>query len=138
MIKILRNQHGYMLLNVIAFTLITSFSALFLMNGALRVRNSAASLKLVALHLANEQIAFLESRAASGKQIGGSYSFLGDEDDLISENLDENNPVTFEVKTHVSGSDYGDNLATVKITVKWQVDGKNYDVKAERTVYVAK
>ena len=134
MIKVLRNQRGYMLLNVIALTLITSFSALILMNGAMRFRNNESSLKLIAFHLANEQLAFLESRAAQGENISGSYSFPGKyKDDLII-NFDESGTLEFKVDTNVSGSG---NLAEVKVIVTWQFNGKDFKIAVERTVYIA-
>ena len=122
-----------MLLNVIILTLITSFAAMILMNGAIRIRNSEASLNLVALHLVNEQIAFLESRAEN-EQLSGNYPFLGDNDDLTV-NFGEDNPVEFKVDTRVSGTG---KLRTAKVIVTWQVGGKDFKLEAERTIYIAK
>ena len=131
MIKILRNQRGYMLLNVIFLTLITAFAAQILLNAVPRVRNPEATLRMTAIYLANEQFAMLESRAANGT-LSGSYSFLGKDDDLTSYNLDEENPVEFKVNTSVNGTP---PKATVKIT--WQVGEKNFELKLERTIFVA-
>ena len=131
MIKILRNQRGYMLLNVIFLTLITAFAAQILLNAVPRVRNPEATLRMTAIYLANEQFAMLESRAANGT-LSGSYSFLGKDDDLTTYNLDADNPVEFKVNTSVNGTP---PKATVKIT--WQVGEKNFELKLERTIFVA-
>lgn len=129
--SVLHNERGYLLLNVVFLTLITAFAAVILLNAAPRVRNPQSTLKLTAIYLANEQFAVLESRAATGEQLGGSYSFLGDEKDLKSENFSAGEPTTFEVETNVSGG-------VAKVVVKWQVNGKDFKVEAERKIAVAK
>ena len=130
---VLRQQRGFLLLNVIFLTVITSFAAMILLNAAVRVRNPQPTLELTALYLANEQFAVLESRAAAGEQIGGSYSFLGRSEDLTSENLSEKNLVTFTVETQVSGSG---NLREAKVTVKWNVGGRDNEFKTKRTIRI--
>ena len=123
---ILSNERGFMLINVVFLTLITSFAAMILMNAAPRARNPQSTLKLTALYLANEQFAELESLAARS-DISGSQPFLGDNDDLISNNLDARNPIEFKVTTTVSG-----NRAVVK--VRWQVGDEEFEIETERTI----
>lgn len=132
LIALLRNQRGFLLLNVIFLTVITSFAAMILLNAAPRVRNSHSTLRLTAIHLANEQFAHLESRAASGMSIGGSYGFLGDKTDLTSENFSAGAPTVFTVEAHVSGS----NPHKATVTVSWQVGEKIFSLEAERTILV--
>ena len=124
--KILNNERGFMLLNVVFLTLITSFAAMILMNAAPRARNPQSTLRLTAIYLANEQFAELESLAAD-ENISGSYSFLGDKDDLTSNNLGAGNPIEFEVTTTVSGG-------RAKVKVSWQVGEDEFKIEMERTI----
>ncbi len=125
---VLRNERGFLLLNVVFLTLITSFAAMILINAAPRVRNPQSTLRLTALYLANEQFAELESLAAR-EDISGSQPFLGDKDDLKSNNLSEDNPIEFKVTTNVSGG-----RAVVKVS--WQVGGEDFEIETERTIRV--
>lgn len=128
--KILWSERGFALLNVVFLTLITSFAAMILLNAAPRIRNSQTTLRTIALNLANEQFAYLESRAAAGETISGSYPFLGNPDDLTNENPNTGGTINFIVETHITG-----NIA--EITVKWQVDNKNFEFAVERTIGIA-
>ena len=130
----LKCQRGFMLLNVIFLTLITSFAAMILLNAAPRVRNHHSTLELTALYLAQEQLSHLESLAASGEAIGGSYGFLGDANDLTSDNAGPGSETEFKLKTTVSG---GGNLRRATVTVTWQIGEKNFEVTTERTILIA-
>lgn len=144
--KFLRNEHGFALLSVVFLTLITSFAALILLNAATRAQNPQSTLRLTALHLANEQFAQLESMATiDGRLDAGSYSFQGLPEDLTTENF-KSAPITFTVKTQVKlpddGDEYSDdvnysgNLREVKVTVSWTVGGKNFEIESERMIRV--
>ena len=124
--SVLSNERGFMLLNVVFLTVITSFAAMILMNAAPRARNPQSTLRLTAIYLANEQFAELESLAAD-ENISGSYSFLGDKDDLTSNNLGAGNPIEFEVTTTVSGG-------RAKVKVSWQVGEDEFKIEMERTI----
>lgn len=115
-----------MLLNVVFLTVITSFAAMILMNAAPRARNHQSTLRLTAIYLANEQFAELESLAAR-EDISGSQPFLGDKDDLTSNNLSADNPIEFEVTTTVSGG-------IAKVKVSWQVGDDEFKIEMERTI----
>ena len=139
--NILRNERGYLLLNVVFLTLITSFAAMFLLNSAVRAKNPQSTLRLAAIHLANEQFAQLESLAAANDLHGGSYSFLGDKNDLNNYSFRKEDsttstvekPVKFIVKANVS---VNGNLRTATVTVK--IDGdENFLLTMERTMRVA-
>ena len=119
------NERGFMLLNVVFLTLITSFAAMILMNVAPRVKNPHETLRLTALHLANEQFAHLESLAASGKSLSENY--LGEDKDRFTKNLGEENPIEFKVTTNFNG-----NKATV--TVKWTFGNKDFELVQERAI----
>ena len=128
------NERGYLLLNVVFLTLITSFAAMILLNAAPRVRNPQSTMRLIALNLANEQLAQLEANAAAGESIGGG-SFLGSNSDLTNDSFrSEDSPTVFTVETTISGSG---TLRDAKVKVKWQFGGKNFEVEAERTICVA-
>ena len=139
--NILRNERGYLLLNVVFLTLITSFAAMILLNGAMRAKNPQSTLRLIAIHLANEQFAQLESLAAKNELHGGRYSFLGDENDLNNDSFRKEDPTTsivekpvkFIVETQVS---VNGNLRAATVTVK--IDGdENFLLTMERTMRVA-
>lgn len=134
-LKILRGQRGFMLLNVVFLTLITAFAATILLNAAPRARNPQSTLRLIALNLANEQFAQLESLAAAGENLRGSYNFLGVADDLKNFSFrkdDSAAPIEFKVNTTVSGSG---NLRKAKVTVTI-VGNKNFKLETERTIRV--
>ena len=132
--RVLQCQRGFMLLNVIFLTLIISFAAMILLNAAPRVRNHHSTLELTALYLAQEQLAHLESLAVTGSAIGGSYGFLGDNEDLTTENAGSGITTEFTVNSTVTNS--GD-LCDLEVIVSWQSGGKNFDVQLERTILIA-
>ena len=130
MIKILRDERGFLMLNVIFLTVITALAAMILLNAAPRVRNPQSTLRLTALYLANEQLAQLESLATTGGEL--STSFLGKTEDLTTKNFSEENPITFEVKTEISGG----NVCNVKVTVSWIANGREDSVEVERAIWI--
>ncbi len=132
MIDALKNERGFLLLNVVLLTLITSFAAAILLNAEPRARNPQSTLKLTALHLANEQLAYLESLGDSGELHAGTYTFQGDEDDLVTKNFSEEIPIEFTVTTSVD--ELKENLYSATVKVTWQVKGKTYELEAERTI----
>ena len=73
------NERGFMLLQVVFLAMITSIVAMIFLNGVMQVKNRNATLRLTAIHLANEQIAESESRAAQGILPDGSISWLRSE-----------------------------------------------------------
>ena len=122
------NERGYLLLNVVFLTLVTSFAAMILLNAAPRVKNSQSTMKLIALHLANEQLAYIEAEA-EGKSV--SKNFLTQAEDLTNDSFrTEDAPTVFKIDKSIS-----DNVATV--TVSWEIGGKIFSVTAERTIRVA-
>ena len=124
--SVLGNERGFMLLNVVFLTVITSFAAMILINAAPRARNNQSTLRLTAIYLANEQFAELESLAAR-EDISGNQPFLGYKDDLTSNNLGADNPIEFEVTTTVSGG-------KAKVKVTWQVGDDEFKIELERTI----
>ena len=130
MIKIkilLKNERGFLLLNVIFLTLITSFAAMILFNAAPRVKNPQTTLRLTALYLANEQLAQLESLAADGESL--TTDFLGKAEDLKTENTGAE--IRFTVETTINGEE---NLREVKVKVSWT---DTDFIEVERTIWVA-
>ena len=127
----LRNERGFMLLNVVFVTLITALAATILLNAAPRFKNPQSVLRLTALHLANEQFAMLESRAAMDGLASGSYPFQGDAEDLTTANA--GSQIEFRVATRVTASG---NLRGVTVTVSWTVDEENFTFETERTIRV--
>ncbi len=124
----LNNERGFMLLNVVFLTLITSVAAMILMNAAPRFRNPQTALRLTAIHLANEQLAMIESEAAEGTL---ALNYLGAAEDLITENSGE--PITFKV---TATDKVANGLHNVTVKVTWTIDGENFTVEIERTIRV--
>lgn len=119
--KILNNQRGFMLLNVVFLTLITALAATILMDAAPRIKNPQSVLRLTAIHLANKQFAILESKATAGANGFQETSY----------NLGEDNPVVFVVKpTKIIDSG---NWRKVTVTVTIEGD-ENFQLEAERTI----
>lgn len=121
-----------MLLDVVLLTLITSFAAVVLLNAHPQAKNPHSTLKLTALHLADEQLAYLESFGDSGELQAGSYSFLGESEDLVTKNFSAEIPIEFSVTTSVSKLD--ENLYRAVVKVSWQVEGKDFEIESERTI----
>ena len=132
MINPLKNERGFLLLDVVLLTLITSFAAVVLLNAHPQTKNPHSTLKLTALHLADEQLAYLESYGADGTLQAGSYDFLGDAEDLVTKNFSAEIPIEFSVTTSVDKID--ENLYRAVVTVSWQVEGKDYAIESERTI----
>lgn len=118
----IKNERGFLMLNVIFLTLIASFAAMILMNAAPRVRNSQSTLRLTALYLAEEKFAELESDAAIKKTAPTNST--------TTKNFDGRE---YTIKTEVSGA----APYKVIVTVSWTDDGKNFEVKAQRMIWVA-
>ena len=129
---VLHSQRGFILLNVVFLTMITAFAAMILMNAAMRVKNPQSTLELTALYLANEQFAILESKAASGEQIGGSHSHK-----VTSENAGAGQPVEFDVTANVSGDDLNEETVIARkatVIVRWKIGGENVEREFERKI----
>ena len=127
----LNNERGFMLLNVVFLTLITSFSAMILLNAIPRVRNPHSVLKLTAIHLANEQFAIMESLAAEEGIL--NLQCLIEPEELTTENFSEGNPIDFKV---TSSDKPNGNLHNITVKVEWTVNGKDDFVEIERTIRI--
>lgn len=128
------NERGFMLLQVVFLAMITSIVAMIFLNGVMQTKNRNATLRLTAIHLANEQIAELESRAALGILPVGSVSWLGVDDDLTTYNSGAKEPVKFDVKTNVAN--FSDNAALKKVTVKveWKIGEEKFQIESEKVI----
>jgi len=125
----LNNQRGFMLLNVVFLTLITSFAAAILMNAAPRLKNPQSVLRLTAIHLANEEFAMLESLAAEGKSLAAEDDFQA-----TSYNLGAGKPIVFDVKADIPDANPTEITALkIKVTVTI-VDDENFKLETERTI----
>ena len=134
--RVLRGQRGFLLLNVVFLTVIVSFGAIILINAAPRVRNPKSTLELTARHLANEQLAYLESQAAINGTIDSNFK-ISDED-RITKNAGDGREIIFTVDTEINGVEGSENLRTATVTVSWIFDGKNFSIDAERTILIVR
>lgn len=127
----INNERGFMLLNVVFLTLITSFAAMILLNSDSRIRNPQAAIRLTAIHLANEQLAMMERLAATEKRIDLNY--LGKPEDLTTINFSEENPIEFKV----TSTDYSEeNFHYIAVKVEWTLNERKDSVIIERTIIV--
>lgn len=124
----IKNERGFLLLNVVFLTLITSFAAMILINAAPRAKNSQSTIRLIALYLAEEQFAELESAAAVEK--------VAPTNSTTTRNFDGRD---YTIQTEVSNETEVDdeNLYKVEVTVSWTDSGKNFSVTAQRRILVA-
>ena len=130
--KFLRNERGFILLNVVFLTLITSFAATILFNAAPRIKNPHSVLRLTAIHLANEQFALMESKAAEKNLL--DLNCLIDSEELTTKNLGEGKQINFTVTPRPKSSD--GNLHEVIVKVEWSVNGEKSFLEIERTIRV--
>ena len=135
--KFFCNERGAVFFSVIFLTLIISVAAALLIHSTNRIKNPQAVLRLTAIHLANEQFAIIESRAADGNLSLGNISWQGMDDDLTTKNLGENFPVTFDVQSNVKNFQSYENLRKVEVKVGWTVGQENYELEFERVVKLA-
>ena len=119
-----------MLLQTIFLTLIVSLAGMIILNGMKKSDNQNATLRIIALHLAEEQFAELESRAYKGILTAGNFPFLGVQDDLKNyydfgneKKINSQVPVNFEVKTSVDN--FAENLFRAKVKVTWNFEKEN-------------
>lgn len=122
----MKNERGFMLLSAVFLTLIVSLSAMMVLNGTKKIVNHNSTLRIIAVHIANEQFAELESLAAQGNLLTGSKNFLGNSADLKNENIN------FEVTTNIRN--YSGSLYKAEVKVEWILDGKNYNVEFEKII----
>lgn len=124
------DESGFMFLQVIFLTLTVSFAGMIILNGMKKVENHNATLRIIALYLAEEQFAELESLAAVGNLSAGNYNFLGEQDDLKNyfdndeKKISSQVPVNFDVKTQVEN--FSGNLLKAKIKVEWNFGEENF------------
>ena len=136
------SERGFIAINVIFLTLIVSFVALIFLNGAERIKENNAALRLAALNLANEQIAEVERLAATGSLLTGNLDFLGEPKDLKNfglykdEDLQKKSPVNFLVTAKVKNHSDFENLKNVTVTVDWTFAGKDFKIELEKIVRI--
>lgn len=129
------NERGFMLMSVVFLLMITSFAALIFLNGTKKIVNQNSALRIIALHLAEEQFAEIERKAAKGETLQ-NFSFLGNPNDLKNyyDSGDEKNsevkPIIFDVTTSVKGD------SRVEVEVKWTLDGEEYSIAVEKLIYI--
>lgn len=118
-----------MLLNVVFLTLITAFAATILMNAAPRLENPQSVLRLTAIHLANEEFALLESKAANGESLTEENGFQA-----TSYNLGEGKPIVFDVKADIP-DDNPAEITALKVKVIVTIVGdKNFKLETEKKI----
>ena len=122
------DERGFVLLQVIFLTMITSFAGMIFLNGMKKAENQNATFRIIALHLAEEQFAELENLAANGSV--GNNNFLGDQDDLKNyfdsndKKINSQVPVNFKVTTNIKN--LSDDLLKVTVKVSWKYEKDDF------------
>lgn len=130
--KFLYNERGFMLLNVVFLTLITSFAAMILFNAAPRIKNPHSVLRLTAIHLANEKFALIESNAVENGILDLNCSV--NQEHLTTKNLGKGKSTTFTVTANKKNSNGNTHEVTVK--VEWSINEQQDYIEIERTIRV--
>lgn len=132
------DERGFMLLQTVFLTLIVSFAGMIILNGMKKSENQNATLRIIALHLAEEQFAELESRADKGEIFAGSFPFLGVQDDLKNyydfgdeKKINSQREINFKVTTNISG--LSENLFKAEVKVTWIFE-KEYFVELKKII----
>ena len=130
------DERGFMLLQVIFLTLMTSFAGMIFLNGMKKADNQNATFRIIALHLAEEQFAELENSAANGSV--SSSNFLGEQDDLKTyfdsndKKINSQVPVNFKVTTNINN--LSGNLFKAAVKVSWNYEGKNNLIELQKII----
>ena len=135
MLNILRNNKGFIFIEVMFLTLILSFTAMMVFNtleSSIK-SNRMSAIRLAAMHIANAHMAEIEEYVDSNKSFpASSYTLLTD-DDLIRENFfGISGTVTFNINTQINESNANKGSVTVKVS--WTINnnssygnGNNYE-----------
>ena len=127
MFNILRDNRGFIFIEVLFLTLILSFTTLLVCNAlesAIK-SNRMSAIKIAAIHIANARIAEIEEYNLERTSFQmPSYTLLTD-DDLTYENFfGISGTVKFKVDTQINGS--GADKGNVTVKVSWSVNNNNY------------
>lgn len=120
-----------MLLQTIFLTLIVSLAGMIILNGMKKSDNQNATLRIIALHLAEEQFAELESKAYKGELSAGNFPFLGVQEDLKNyydfgdeKKINSQQEINFQVTTTVNN--LSENLFRAEVKVTWTFEKENF------------
>lgn len=130
MFNILRDNRGFIFIEVLFVTMIVSFSTLMLFNAMEKVikSNKMSAIRTAAIYIANARMAEIEeyNLERSSFQIP-SYTLLTDEDLIHDEFFGINGTVRFKVNTQINESSI--DKGNVTVTVTWTVNNNSsYDI----------
>ena len=130
MFNILRDNRGFIFIEVLFVTMIVSFSTLMLFNAMEKVikSNKMSAIRTAAIYIANARMAEIEeyNLERSSFQIP-SYTLLTDEDLIHDEFFGINGTLRFKVNTQINESSI--DKGNVTVTVTWTVNNNSsYDI----------
>ena len=130
MFNILRDNRGFIFIEVLFLTMIVSFSTLMLFNAieTTITSNKMSAIRTAAMHIANARMSEIEeyNLERSSFQIP-SYTLLTDEDLIHEDFFGINGTVKFKVDTQINES--STNKGNVTVRVSWTVnDNSNYGI----------
>ena len=128
MLSILRNDKGFIFIEVMFLTLIVSFTALLVFDAleAAIKSNRMSAIRIAAIHIANARMAEIEeyNLERSSFQMP-SYTLLTDDDLIFDDFFGINGTVSFNIDTQINESTANKGNVTVKVS--WTVnDNINY------------
>ena len=126
MLNILRNNKGFIFIEVLFLTMIVSFAALLVVNALeLAIRSDRMSaIRTAAIHLANARIAEIEEYNLARSSFQVPSDTLLTADDLIRENFfGISGTVRFNIDTKINES--STTKGNVTVTVSWTVNNNS-------------
>ena len=126
MLNILRNNKGFIFIEVLFLTMIVSFAALLVVNALeLAIRSDRMSaIRTAAIHLANARIAEIEEYNLARSSFQVPSDTLLTADDLIRENFfGISGTVRFNINTKINES--STTKGNVTVTVSWTVNNNS-------------
>jgi len=120
-------NEGFLFLEaaVLGFILVAMAGMFALPKHAIEIRRMNSD-RMTAIHLAEEEFAVMELRAADGTLSDGTYGWLGPKEDL------DGRPATYEIEGTVQKQE--ERIFQLVVRLRWQEGGAAQELRLERKV----
>ena len=135
MLNILRNNKGFIFIEVMFLTLILSFTAMMVFNAleSSIKSNRMSAIRIAAIHIANAHMAEIEEYVDRNKSFPSpSYTLLTNDELILEDFFGINGTLNFDLNTQIDESTANKGNVTVKVS--WTVNdnssygnGNNYE-----------
>lgn len=129
MFNILRDNRGFIFLEVLFLTLILSFTALLVCNAleSAIISNRMSAIRIAAIHLANARMAEIEEYNFEKNSFQIPSTSLTNEDLVYKDFFGINGTIEFVIDNSYAVQDSNPTINEVTVTVKWIINGnENY------------